>query len=185
MNTLHGTTVVVVRYGGNVAMAADGQVTTGESVIMKNTARKVRRIGDDGEVLIGFAGSVADALTLVDIFASKYNEEKDIIKSAIALAKEWRTNRNYHHLEAELLIADIDHTLYLTGNGDVIEPDRVVAAIGSGGLYALSAALAYVECACFFPDSGVESIVRSSLRIASELCVYTNDNITVEVLNGK
>ena len=176
---IRGTTVLAVRKGNSVAMAADGQVTLGNTV-MKGTARKVRRIYD-GKVLVGFAGATADAFTLFERFEAKviqYNG--DITRSAVELAKEWRTDRALRKLEAMLLVADISKILLISGTGDVIEPDEGVIGIGSGGSFAYSAALAYLEA------DGMKAgdIALKSLKIASKICIYTNDNFVLEELNA-
>lgn len=180
---IHGTTILVVRHNGHTAMAADGQVTAGESVILKGNAKKIRKIRN-GEILAGFAGSVADAFTLLDFFEKKLDGDGDLVKSALALAKEWRTNKMYHHLEASLLLADKSHILFLSGSGELIEPEDPIMAIGSGGYYAYSAGLAYLDVeknnASYVLTA--RNIAESSLKIASRICVYTNDNINVEVI---
>ncbi|MDR2193057.1 MAG: ATP-dependent protease subunit HslV [Treponema sp.] len=174
---IHSTTVLAVRKDGKVAMAGDGQVTMGETV-MKNNARKVRRIMD-GKVLCGFAGATADAFTLFDLFEAKLKVySSDLLRSAVELAKEWRTDRNLRRLEALLLTADKSKTLLISGTGDVIEPAEDALAIGSGGNYAYAAALAYLESSSF---SAVE-IAKKSLAIAGNICIYTNNNIVVEEL---
>jgi ATP-dependent HslUV protease subunit HslV len=158
-------------------MAGDGQVTMGETV-MKNNARKVRRIMD-GKVLCGFAGATADAFTLFDLFEAKLKEYSgDLPRSAVELAKDWRTDRNLRRLEALLLTADKSTTLLISGTGDVIEPAENALAIGSGGNYAYAAALAYLESSSF----SAAEIAEKSLAIAGNICVYTNNNIVVEEL---
>jgi ATP-dependent HslUV protease subunit HslV len=175
---IRSTTVLAVRKDGKVAMAGDGQVTMGETV-MKNNARKVRRIMD-GKVLCGFAGATADAFTLFDLFEAKLREYSgDLLRAAVELAKDWRTDRNLRRLEALLLVADKTKTLLVSGTGDVIEPAEDALAIGSGGNYAYAAALAYL-------DAGVlpaAEIAKKSLVIAGNICIYTNSNIVVEELN--
>lgn len=172
---IRSTTVVAVRRDGRVAMAGDGQVTAGNTVV-KGNAHKVRKIYN-GKVLAGFAGSVADALTLFDKFEEKLKEYNgDIMRSAVELAKLWRTERAYQKLEAMLLVANADCILLISGDGNVIEPENDVCAIGSGGNYAYAAALAYL-------DSGTMSareIAEKSLGIAGRICIYTNNTITVE-----
>ncbi|MDR2601966.1 MAG: ATP-dependent protease subunit HslV [Spirochaetaceae bacterium] len=171
------TTVLAVRKGGEVAMAGDGQVTMGET-IMKNNARKVRRIAD-GKVLCGFAGATADAFTLFDRFEAKLKEySNDLARAAVELAKDWRMDRALRKLEALLLTADLKKTLLISGTGDVIEPAGDALAIGSGGNYAYSAALAYLEGSSFT----AAEIAEKSLKIAGNICVYTNSNITLETL---
>jgi len=172
---IHSTTVIAVRRNGKVAMAGDGQVTAGNTVV-KGNARKVRKIYD-GKVLTGFAGSVADAFTLFDKFEEKLKEYSgDIMRSAVALAKMWRTERSLQKLEAELLVADGTKILLISGDGNVIEPENDVCAIGSGGNYAYSAALAYLESS----DMSASEIAEKSLEIAGKICIYTNGNLTVE-----
>jgi len=165
-----------VRRDGTVALAGDGQVTVGATVL-KHGAQKVRRIGD--AVVAGFAGSAADGLTLFERLEQKLKEVHDNLpRAAVELAKDWRTDRILRRLEALLVVADRDHLLVLSGGGDVVEPDDGVAAIGSGGPYALAAARALVG----HTNLSAEEIAREALRLASEICVYTNDRITVEVL---
>ena len=174
----HGTTVIAVRRNGNVALAGDGQVSLGNT-IMKAGARKVRRIYDD-TVLVGFAGATADAFTLFERFEGKVAEYKgDITRASVELAKDWRTDRILRRLEAMLLVANRASTLLISGTGDVVEPDEGVIAIGSGGQYAYAAALAYLESS----DLSATEIARKSMRIASKICIYTNDEILVEELS--
>jgi len=181
MPEIRGTTIVAVRKNGQVAMAGDGQVTLGEAVIMKGRARKVRRLYND-KVLVGFAGSTADAFTLEERFEGKLKEfAGDVTRAAVELAKEWRSDRVLRRLEAMLLVADISRTLLLSGNGDVIEPDKGAVAIGSGGNYAYSAAMAYLDGS----ELDARSIAERSIHIAAEICVFTNDNITLEVLEDE
>jgi ATP-dependent HslUV protease subunit HslV len=171
------TTVLAVRKDGQVAVAGDGQVTFGETV-MKNNARKVRRLLD-GKVLCGFAGATADAFTLFDRFEEKLKEYSgDLARAAVELAKEWRTDRNLRRLEAMLLAADKNKTLLVNGTGDVVEPAADALAIGSGGNYAYAAALAYLEAGSYT----AKEIAEKSLKIAGDICIYTNGNIIVEVL---
>jgi ATP-dependent HslUV protease subunit HslV len=173
------TTVLAVRKDGKVAMAGDGQVTLGETV-MKSNARKVRRLAD-GKVLCGFAGATADAFTLFDRFEEKLKEySQDLQRAAVELAKEWRTDRSLRRLEAVLLVADIKKTLLISGTGDVIEPAEQALAIGSGGNYAYAAALAYLDGS----DFTAAEIAEKSLKIAGNICIYTNVNIVVEELTG-
>lgn len=175
---LKGTTILAVRKDGKVAMAGDGQVTLGQSIVMKHKARKVRRLYKD-KILAGFAGSTADAFTLFERFEKKLEEHQgNLLRSAVEMAKDWRTDKYLRRLEAMLLVADGGTTLLLSGTGDVIEPDDGVAAIGSGGAYATAAARALIRHA----DLGAEQIVRESMAIAGEICVFTNNNLTVEVL---
>lgn len=176
---LHGTTILCVRHKGAVAMIGDGQVTMGQSVVMKHTARKVRRLYKD-QILAGFAGATADAFTLFDLFEKQLEENGgNLVKSSVELAKEWRRDKYLRRLEAMLLVADAEHTFILTGTGDVIEPDDGLAAIGSGGNYALAAARALARNA---GDLSAAGIARESMRVASEMCVFTNDNTTLEEL---
>ncbi len=175
---LHGTTILAVKKNGHVTMAGDGQVTLGQTMVMKHTARKIRTVGD-GKVLAGFAGATADAFTLFELFESKLKEfHGNLVRAAVELTKQWRKDKYLQKLEAMLLLADCDHILLLSGNGDVIEPDDDVAAIGSGGAYALSAARALLRHTELEP----EEIVRNAMTIASEICVYTNSNFTIESL---
>jgi ATP-dependent HslUV protease subunit HslV len=175
---IRSTTVLAVRKDGKVAMAGDGQVTFGETV-MKNNARKVRRLWD-GKVLCGFAGATADAFTLFDRFEAKLKEYSgDLARAAVELATDWRTDRSLRRLEAMLLVADQSKTLLISGTGDVVEPAADALAIGSGGNYAYAAALAYLD------GSGLSAaeIARRSLTIAGDICIYTNGQITLEELN--
>ena len=177
MEQFHGTTIVSVRRGSQVALGGDGQVTLG-SVIVKAGARKVRCL-HDGRVLAGFAGGTADAFTLFERFEAKLEKHSGhLVRAAVELAKDWRTDRMLRRLEAMLAVADRDASLILTGNGDVLEPERGLIAIGSGGPYAQSAALALLENT----ELDAETIVRKSLAIAGELCIYTNQQHTVETL---
>ncbi|MDR1176282.1 MAG: ATP-dependent protease subunit HslV [Treponema sp.] len=177
---IRSTTVLAVRRNGQVAMAGDGQVTMGETV-MKNNARKVRRLMD-GKVLCGFAGATADAFTLFDLFETKLKEYSgDLLRAAVELAKEWRTDRTLRRLEALLLVADLQKTLLISGTGDVIEPAEDALAIGSGGNYAYAAALAYLEGSAF----SAAEIAERSLKIAGNICIYTNSQIMLEELPSK
>ncbi|WP_311636941.1 ATP-dependent protease subunit HslV [Pectinatus brassicae] len=172
------TTIVAVKKNGSTAIAGDGQVTFGQNTIMKGNARKVRRLYHD-KVLAGFAGSVADAFTLFEKFEAKLEEYNgSLTRASVELAKEWRTDRVLRKLEALLLVADKDTMLLLSGNGEVIEPDGDVAAIGSGGFYALSAGRAMVK----HTQMPATEIAKESLSIAADICVYTNHNIIVEEL---
>ena len=174
----HATTIVSVRRGGQVALAGDGQVTMGESMVMKHTARKLRRLYN-GRVIAGFAGATADAFTLFERFEAKLGEcGGNLIRAAVELTKDWRSDKYLRKLEALLLVADAEHTLILTGNGDVIEPDDGVAAIGSGGPYALSAARALLKHTDMSPDK----IAREAMAIAGEICVFTNDRVSMETI---
>ncbi len=170
-----GTTVIAVKKDGVVAMAGDGQVTLGNTV-MKGSARKVRRIHND-TVLVGFAGATADAFTLFERFEGKVSEYNgDITRASVELAKEWRTDRMLRRLEAMLLVADRSTILLISGTGDVVEPDTGAIAIGSGGQYAYAAALAYLDTG----KLGAAEIAERSMRIAAEICIYTNDSLIVE-----
>ncbi|MDR2476842.1 MAG: ATP-dependent protease subunit HslV [Treponema sp.] len=174
---IRSTTVIAVRKDGKVAMAGDGQVTMGETV-MKHNARKVRRLMD-GKVLCGFAGATADAFTLFDRFEAKLKEYSgDLQRAAVELAKDWRVDRALRRLEALLLVADLSKTLLISGTGDVIEPAQNALAIGSGGNYAYAAALAYLEGSQF----SAPEIAEKSLKIAGDICIYTNGHITLEEL---
>lgn len=174
----HATTILAVRVGDAVAMAGDGQVTLGQSMVMKHTARKVRRLYK-GQILAGFAGATADAFTLFERFEAKLEEmHGNLMRAAVEMAKEWRKDKYLRRLEAMLLLADKEHILLLSGTGDVIEPDDGLASIGSGGPYALAAARALTRHA----DLDAETVVRESMTIAAEMCVFTNNNFTVEVL---
>jgi ATP-dependent HslUV protease subunit HslV len=174
---IRSTTVVAVRRDGKVAMAGDGQVTMGETV-MKNNARKVRRLME-GKVLCGFAGATADAFTLFDRFEAKLKEYSgDLLRAAVELARDWRTDRTLRRLEALLLVADLHKTLLISGTGDVIEPAEDALAIGSGGNYAYAAALAYLDAS----DLSAREIAERSLKIAGNICIYTNGQITLEEL---
>jgi ATP-dependent HslUV protease subunit HslV len=172
----HGTTILAVRRQDGVAMGGDGQVTLGNTV-MKGNARKVRRLFGD-KVLAGFAGGTADAFTLFERFEGKLEKYGNLTRAAIELAKDWRSDRYLRRLEALLLVADPDKIFVISGNGDVIEPDHDVAAIGSGGQFALSAARALVEGSSL----GAREIVERSLNIAADICIYTNRNLVIEEL---
>lgn len=172
----HATTIVAVKRDAKVAIAGDGQVTFGQNTIMKHTARKVRRLYN-GQVLAGFAGSVADAFTLFEKFEGKLEEyHGNLLRAAVELAKAWRTDKYLRSLEAMLIVANKENLLVLSGNGEVIEPDEGVTAIGSGGPYALAAARALTKHTNFSP----KDIAYEALEIASDICVYTNKNIIVE-----
>jgi len=174
---MHGTTVLCVRRDNKVVMAGDGQVTMGQQV-MKHSARKIRRLFND-KVLAGFAGSTADALSLFERCEGKLQEHHgNLAKSSVELAKEWRKDRALRHLEALLVVADGKATFVLSGEGDVIEPDDGICAIGSGGPFALSAARALTK----HSKLGAKEIAQESMRIASEICIYTNNNFTIEEL---
>ncbi|GFH62406.1 MAG: ATP-dependent protease, peptidase subunit HslV [Candidatus Desulfovibrio kirbyi] len=178
MYMTHATTIVLVKKEGRTAIAGDGQVTLGQSTILKHSAKKIRRL-HEGQVLAGFAGATADAFTLFELFEAKLKELRgNLLRAAVEMAKEWRKDKYLRKLEAMLLLADKEHLLLLSGTGDVIEPDDDVAAIGSGGPYALAAAKALLR----HSDLDPPSIAREALRIAAEICVYTNDQILTEVL---
>jgi len=173
----HSTTILAVRRDGKLAIAGDGQVTF-DKTVMKHKARKIRRIGD-GKVLAGFAGSAADGMTLLDKFEAKLSEYRgNITRAAVELAKDWRTDRYLRRLEALLIVGDTEHLFVLSGTGDVVEPDDDVAAIGSGGPYAQAAAVALLRNSTMSADQ----IVREALAIAAKICIYTNEDIAVEVL---
>jgi ATP-dependent HslUV protease subunit HslV len=177
MEQFHGTTILSVRRGGQVALGGDGQVTLG-NVVIKAGARKVRRLYHD-RILAGFAGGTADAFTLFERFEAKLEKHQgNLLRSAVELAKDWRTDRILRRLEAMLGVADRDTSLVITGAGDVLEPEHGIIAIGSGGAFAQAAARALVENS----ELSAETIVRKSLAIAGELCIYTNQNVVVEVL---
>jgi ATP-dependent HslUV protease, peptidase subunit HslV len=173
----HGTTVLCVRKESKVVLVADGQVTMGDHVL-KHTARKTRRLYSD-KVVAGFAGSTADAISLFERFEGKLQEHSgNLQKAAVELAKEWRKDRALRHLEALLIVADTKGTFVISGNGDVIEPDDGLCAIGSGGMYALSAARALLK----HTKLSIKDVALEGMRIASEICIYTNANFTVEEL---
>lgn len=174
----HGTTILCVRRDGRVVLGGDGQVTL-DKTVMKASARKVRRLGD-GRVLAGFAGSTSDAFTLFERFEAKLEKHQgNLLRSAVELAKDWRTDRYLRRLEAMMIVADKQVSLVLTGTGDVLEPEAGVAGIGSGGNYALASARALLDGAL-----DAEQIVRKSLDIAADICVYTNRNVTIESLKS-
>jgi ATP-dependent HslUV protease, peptidase subunit HslV len=176
-NVFHATTIVSVRRNGRVVVAGDGQVTLGHTV-MKANARKVRRLGRDGQVLAGFAGAAADAFTLFELFESKLEKHGQLTRAAVELAKDWRTERRFGKLEALLAVADRETSLIVSGTGDVIEPEDGLVAIGSGGMYALSAARALLA----HTQLDAKQIAVESLNIAGDVCIYTNRNIVVEEL---
>ncbi|RYD52466.1 MAG: ATP-dependent protease subunit HslV [Sphingomonadales bacterium] len=177
-NAWHGTTILSVRKSGKVVIAGDGQVSAGNTV-MKPNARKVRPLGD-GKVIAGFAGATADAFTLFERLESKLERHQgQLLRAAVELAKDWRTDKYLRNLEAMLIVADKDVTLVVTGNGDVLEPEGGVAAIGSGGNFALAAARALVDY-----EADAETLARKAMGIAAELCVFTNDRLTVEVMDS-
>ncbi|HUZ12686.1 MAG TPA: ATP-dependent protease subunit HslV [Caulobacteraceae bacterium] len=172
----HGTTILAVRKGGSTVVAGDGQVSMGQTIV-KGAARKVRRLAD-GRVLAGFAGATADAFTLIERLEAKLEQyPEQLARACVDLAKDWRTDRYLRRLEAMLIVADRTTMLTVTGVGDVLEPDRGVAAIGSGGNYALAAATALMDS-----ERSAEEIARRAMAIAAEICVYTNKELTVELL---
>ena len=178
MTQFHATTICAVKRNGVCAIAGDGQVTMGESVIFKNTAQKVRRIYG-GKVILGFAGSVSDAFSLSEKFEGMLNKfSGNLMRSAVELAELWRSDKMARKLEALMIVADRDTLLIVSGTGEVIEPDDGVAAIGSGGNYALAAARALMQNT----DFSAEDIAKKALKIASEICVFTNDNIKCETI---
>ncbi|CDM22917.1 ATP-dependent protease subunit HslV [Castellaniella defragrans] len=177
MEQFHATTIVCVRRGEDVALGGDGQVTLG-NIVIKGTARKIRRLYHD-QVLAGFAGATADAFTLQERFEAKLEKHQGhLMRAAVELTRDWRTDRVLRRLEAMLIVADREHTLVLTGNGDVLEPEYGIAAIGSGGAYAQAAARALLDAT----DLPPADIVKKSLEIAGEICIYTNQNHIVETL---
>jgi len=178
MEQYHGTTILSVRRGGSVALGGDGQVTLG-NVVVKAGARKVRRLYDE-KILAGFAGGTADAFTLFERFEAKLEQYRgNLMRSAVELAKDWRTDRMLRRLEAMLAVADKENSLIITGNGDVLEPELGIVAIGSGGPYAQAAARALLENSELSPAE----IVKKSLAIAGDLCIYTNQNHVIETLD--
>ena len=177
MEQYHGTTILSVRRGKQVAMGGDGQVTLG-NIVIKASARKVRRIYQES-ILAGFAGGTADAFTLFERFEAKLDKHQgNLLRSAVELAKDWRSDHALRRLEAMLAVADRDNSLVITGNGDVLEPEYGIVAIGSGGAFAQSAARALIENTELDPAE----VVRKSLEIAGDLCIYTNHNFTIETL---
>ena len=177
MEQFHGTTIVSVRRGAQVALGGDGQVTLG-NVVIKQGARKVRRLYQD-RVIAGFAGGTADAFTLFERFEAKLEKHSgNLLRAAVELAKDWRTDRMLRRLEAMLAVADREHSLGITGNGDVLEPEHGLIAIGSGGAYAQAAARALLENT----EIDAETIVRKALAIAGDICIYTNQHHSVETL---
>jgi ATP-dependent HslUV protease subunit HslV len=173
----HGTTIIGVKKGGKTVIAGDGQVSLGNTVIKPN-AKKVRRIGEGETVIGGFAGATADAFTLFERLERKLEQYNgQLLRAAVELAKDWRTDKYLRNLEALMIVADAEQMLILTGNGDVLEPEGGIAAIGSGGNYALSAAKALVDY-----EQDPEVLARKAMQIASEVCVFTNDRVTVETV---
>jgi ATP-dependent HslUV protease subunit HslV len=179
MEVWHGTTIIGVRKNGKAVIAGDGQVSL-QSTVIKPNAKKVRRIGQGGKVIGGFAGATADAFTLFERLEKKLEAHNgQLMRAAVELAKDWRTDKYLRNLEAMMIVADKDVTLILTGNGDVLEPASGVAAIGSGGNFALAAA-----SAIFDYEEDAEVIARKGMKIAADICVYTNENLTVETIEG-
>jgi ATP-dependent HslUV protease subunit HslV len=178
MDQFRGTTIVSVRRNGIVAIGGDGQVTLGNTV-MKSNARKVRRL-HEGQVLAGFAGGTADAFTLFERFEGKLQQYGNLTRAAIELAKDWRTDRSLRRLEALLCVADLTHSFVISGNGDVIEPQNDLMAVGSGGPFAQAAALALLQNT----DLDARTVVERALGIAADICIYTNANLTLETLGG-
>ena len=178
MDSWHGTTIIGVKKGNKTVIAGDGQVSLGNTVIKPN-AKKVRRIGE-GKVIGGFAGATADAFTLFERLERKLEQYNgQLLRAAVELAKDWRTDKYLRNLEALMIVADAEQMLILTGNGDVLEPEGGIAAIGSGGNYALSAAKALADY-----EQDPEVLARRAMQIASEVCVFTNDRVTVEIIEG-
>ena len=179
MDSWHGTTILGVKKGGRTVIAGDGQVSLGNTVIKPN-AKKVRRLGEQGNVIGGFAGATADAFTLFERLEKKLEQYNgQLMRAAVELAKDWRTDKYLRNLEAMMIVADKEVTLVLTGNGDVLEPGSGVAAIGSGGNFALAAATALLDY-----EEDAETLARKAMGIAAEICVYTNGNLTVETLES-
>lgn len=181
MEQFRGTTILCVRRNNEVVIGGDGQVTVGQSIVMKHNARKVRRLYQN-KILAGFAGGTADAFTLFERFEGKLEKHQgNLMRSAVELAKDWRTDRMLRRLEAMLIVADLDNSLIITGNGDVIEPEHGLVAIGSGGAYAQSAARALLENT----KLSARDIVEKGLSIAADICVFTNHNIIIEELRAQ
>src|SRR3954447_18736312 len=177
LDSWHGTTILGVRKGGKTVIAGDGQVTMGNTV-MKPNAKKVRRLGANGKVIGGFARATADAFTLFERLEKKLEQHNgQLLRSAVELAKDWRTDKYLRNLEAMMIVADVEQLLILTGNGDVLEPEGGIAAIGSGGNYALSAARALADY-----EQDPELLARRAMQIAAEVCVFTNNQLTIEVV---
>ncbi len=176
-STWYGTTILCVKKNGKTVIAGDGQVSVG-STVMKSTARKIRTLAD-GTIVAGFAGATADALTLFERLEGKLEKHPgQLTRACVELAKDWRTDRYLRRLEAMMIVADKEHTLVLTGTGDVLEPEHGVVGIGSGGNYAVAAARALIDN----KKADAETIVKKAMEIAADICVYTNDNLTIEVL---
>ena len=178
MESFHATTIISLRRNGKVVLGGDGQVTLGNTVV-KGNARKIRRLGKNADVLAGFAGATADAFTLFEMFEQKLDKHgNNLTRAAVEMAKEWRTDRRYGKLEAMLAVADKDASLLISGNGDVLEPEHGLIAIGSGGAFAQSAALALLENT----DMDARAIVEKALKIAGDICIYTNHSVSIEEL---
>ena len=178
MESFHATTIISLRRDGKVVLGGDGQVTLGNTVV-KGNARKIRRLGKNADVLAGFAGATADAFTLFELFEQKLDKHgNNLTRAAVEMAKEWRTDRRYGKLEAMLAVADKDASLLISGNGDVLEPEHGLIAIGSGGAFAQSAALALLENT----DMDARAIVEKALKIAGDICIYTNHSVSIEEL---
>jgi len=178
MESFHATTIISVRKHGRVVIGGDGQVTLG-NIVAKSSARKIRRLGRDQNVLAGFAGATADAFTLFELFEQKLDKHgANLTRAAVEMAKEWRTDRRLGRLEAMLAVADKEASLLISGNGDVLEPEHGLIAIGSGGPYAQSAALALLENT----DLDARQVVERALKIAGDICIYTNHNVSIEEL---
>jgi ATP-dependent HslUV protease subunit HslV len=179
LDSWHGTTILGVKKGGKTVVAGDGQVSMGNTV-MKPNAKKVRRLGAEGKVIGGFAGATADAFTLFERLERKLEQHNgQLMRAAVELAKDWRTDKYLRNLEAMMIVADAEALLILTGNGDVLEPEGGIAAIGSGGNYALSAAKALDDY-----EADPEVLARRAMQIAAEVCVFTNDRLTIETIEG-
>ena len=179
MESWHGTTILGVKKGGRTVIAGDGQVSMGNTV-MKPNARKVRRLGEEGRVIGGFAGATADAFTLFERLERKLEQyHGQLMRASVELAKDWRTDKYLRQLEAMMIVADAEVMLILTGNGDVLEPEAGIAAIGSGGNYALAAARALADY-----EQDPEVLARRAMQIAAEVCVFTNDRLTVEMVEA-
>jgi ATP-dependent HslUV protease subunit HslV len=179
LESWHGTTILGVKKGGKTVVAGDGQVSLGNTVIKPN-AKKVRRLGAEGKVIGGFAGATADAFTLFERLEKKLEQYNgQLLRSAVELAKDWRTDKYLRNLEAMMIVADAEQMLILTGSGDVLEPEAGIAAIGSGGNYALAAARALSDY-----EQDPEVLARRAMQIASEVCVFTNDRLTIETVEG-
>ncbi|MEO7066497.1 MAG: ATP-dependent protease subunit HslV [Rhodanobacter sp.] len=178
MESFHATTIISVRRNGKVVIGGDGQVTLGNTVV-KGNARKIRRLGKNADVLAGFAGATADAFTLFELFEQKLDKHGgNLTRAAVEMAKEWRTDRHYGKLEAMLAVADKEVSLLISGNGDVLEPEHGLITIGSGGGFAQSAALALLENT----EMDARSVVEKALKIAGDICIYTNHSVSIEEL---